>query len=607
MRLSPVTLFLAALLLAKSLLYWIAAAHFWPGEPLEVTALYRLGDIQYYPSIGALSRGSLSQDILPGVPDSVFSLQILPLLPHAIFLRLFGSAGFIVADAVVTLAFFFFTKAFLARIGAPFFWASLAAFVVSCSVSAPHFGMPFNAWTCLVWSVGIPATQFWGMRISRPFVSGMFYAAALAAFVRASFPKQSGSRRAWILAGVAASLALQADWFSGFALTLAFAAFMLTELRRSAKPIEPRFVAAGIFAGGASLVPFAWQRSAQNADLMGRLGFFSVDRLDPWFLDAGRTASAFALLALSAVLSRELSRYPADATRASAARLAGALAFGAWAALPVMAAAAGKLVQIYHFQSAFDMTAYTALFILLIAAWPPCPALSAKRRFVIFAAALGLGAAIASLALPFAREAGPPRKDHIQSYNERYRESLASLVRELKREIYADARQIGTLDHSVFVWWLTFRGGRTAVADAVLTRASDAIVEERLAAFAKLLGMDERSFRTFLHDPYTLIFLLGHDKYQASRAYTFSPLEEYRPEDRQRIAETPVWDTWRVALPVTEEERLARIFAGAGYREGEEPDLVVTGGVGPLAGFEPPGALYERTYANDSFIVWKKR
>ena len=88
--------------------YWLGSLRHEPGLPLSVRALYYpLGDHQYLSIVGALARGNLGESVFfDSFQTGVQAFPVVPFAAHAAAVALFGSAGYVVGDALTSFAHF---------------------------------------------------------------------------------------------------------------------------------------------------------------------------------------------------------------------------------------------------------------------------------------------------------------------------------------------------------------------------------------------------------------------------------------------------------------------------------------------------------------------
>jgi len=168
---------------------------------------------------------------------------------------------------------------------------------------------------------------------------------------------------------------------------------------------------------------------------------------------------------------------------------------------------------------------------------------------------------------------------------------------------------LGSLDSQWLTWWTAFGPGRVFVGPAFTAVVSDQVQERRLLLFCRLVGVSDDQFPRLMRLYYVNAQYLGCAKYQATRAYTFSPLEDYDPADRPRIRRKSVDDGWHLVIPRSELRRLARAYAetSLGQCEFRLPDVVVLTSYELDLGLRPPEAQYAEVHRNATFTVWVRR
>src|ERR1017187_1462643 len=133
---------------------------------------HRSGDIQYFPLISQLARGTITDGTIKETERSVFrSFPHATLLPHAICFSAFGKYGFPVADAIVAVAYFFLLVLFFQTLGVSRPLGTTVALFIALQVSLT---LKVNAGLGKH-TISLPLiTWLWGMRIPRPFVSELY-------------------------------------------------------------------------------------------------------------------------------------------------------------------------------------------------------------------------------------------------------------------------------------------------------------------------------------------------------------------------------------------------------------------------------------------------
>ena len=89
--------------------------------------MYRVGDIQVYPAISALSQLNLGENIVVEHLQESLSLPFPPLFPHALFFGSFGELGFVVADVIIALSYYLALSLLLRLFGISKSWSACAS------------------------------------------------------------------------------------------------------------------------------------------------------------------------------------------------------------------------------------------------------------------------------------------------------------------------------------------------------------------------------------------------------------------------------------------------------------------------------------------------
>jgi hypothetical protein len=121
---------------------------------------------------------------------------------------------------------------------------------------------------------------------------------------------------------------------------------------------------------------------------------------------------------------------------------------------------------------------------------------------------------------------------------------------------------------------------------------------------ALLLTADQ--FAELVSTDAVLLYWLGLEKYQASRAFTFAPISSYTPQQQARITETSVFDNWHLILPPRELDRLRRAYdVHEGAATSRKLDCIVLTRM--ESHITPDTALFVLSYANPTFRVYTRR
>jgi hypothetical protein len=633
----------------RSLLYWIVAA-LQLQEPLSVTALYRVGDIEYFPLVTALSKlqfGEFALKELQGTGLSSFPFASVWL--HALLYRFLGVWGYIAADALVAVVYYGALALVLQVLGVAKRWALVGSLLVVTGVvgtlgSGLSEGMfaaviyPYQAivtpilmalllgfaflskryqtkkvlWAFLPVAIvmfsGL-SLNLWGWRIPRPFVTEIYFLACIG-LMGWMMNSSVTNRWGWLGLGLATAALLQGDLHSAIIMAIAIGALGIYQFQHhpGLNPIRNLLLCGVSFALGSW--PFFLQRRAENLDVPVRLGVFSHDRLHPLFLPG---QMPYILVAGVIVFGLLLRRWTQDSKQQRGIELLCGLGIVACFALPISFVVLGKGVQLYHFLDRLTRVLALALlvFSLQFASGVQRPAVTPEIKRLLSLGLIGL-----SIALPL-REATQLTRvsQHMRSdfpeYQAlpNYRQNFTALVQELSKPEYQTVQVLGTLDIQVYAWWVAFRQGFSFLPEAPLTTVGDAEIEERLGIFCRLIGMNTGDFQALLQRNFTHIFWLGHDKHQASGAHRFAPLSDYDPPVQAMIRRTGILNSLNIALPNSERDRLTQQFQALGTKplRARRLDLIILGTDASVRDFAPPPALFEPLYQNAAFRVWRRK
>lgn len=616
------------LVVIKSAAYWIGSAIQRPNDPLSTIVLYRGKDIESFPIVKTLGHFGLGEPALYETYNhGVLQERLIPWIGHAFLFRFLGASGFIVADLLLTPLRFVLLSWVLRLSGVGRSVAIAVSAVLTCS-AIDDFGEVFPR------LAGIPI-RFWGLRLPRPYVSELILLLAVAGALTALNAwreRRHAPTWAWALAGGALAVLFQSDLYSATGLALAFVAIVAIEWLATPRANRAALFRGALTAAGVAIafgIIGVLQSALTNPEGIVRLGLFPISRLDPPVIDAPRWYAATAgLMAIAWLLSRQSpSALGARAAAQSSGRLVLlATCVGGLVAMPLTSILLGKGIELYHYRDAF--TRYFSLALVVVGLHVGERVWHHVRQAVRADSALssdadqpdGFAWAIivpaALLCVLFAARfaiSNPQRSDHMRSDFAEwaalsdYRQPFVDLARELSADGYEKDLVLGTFDHQVWSWWVTFERRYSYLADACTSNASDAELERRTIQLAKLMGMTRAEFVTFARRRYVMIFWMSCAKYQGTTAYSYAPLEDYTEEDRRQITSTPDYLNFTVALPLSQQERLADLFDATDVADMTRLDLVVLTKDDSVARFAPPSSDFELTYENSLFRVWQRR
>jgi len=619
---------LYALVIVKALSYWVYAYHKDPSAPLSVTAIYRQpDDVEYYEQIQAMSRGNFGEsNIAEKHGSGVASFPYASFVLHAICYRLFGAVGFIVADVIVYLVFFRLLAALLGLLG--------GGQLVSHAAAAMIVTDGFSRLMGMLSGYEILGSRFvfevWGTRIPRPFITEVFFLAclffAVSLLTGHSAPTK---RRSWINIGVALSLLIQGDVYlavtAGASIGL-LAAYLLLESPKRADLIKCLlwFAVSALVA----VLPFLLQRLLEHPDLPRRLGVFSLPRSAAFrigFMSVTPVLIALTMGLFFAFLQPVFYCIEQARKNARAIFFLSLIPLVAFLGLHINVFVLGKTVQVDHFPYAFEsVSAYSlsllcyVLFLVFfelvrrrLQAFPTLPSLLGNHLdqpvTLMVCALVAFHLATSRPHYPMGHLRGD--LEPYQKLGPNYRSAFTDLAKELSKDTYKSASVVATFDTKVRTWWSTFREGNSFNPDVFLTTVSDAEIESRLVILCKLLGMQQpEQFGAFVKEWMINAIWLGHNKYQATRLYTFGPIEQYPKEVRKSIQNLSWFETWHLFIPHDEVTRLQDLFARTRLEpSGIRPDVIVLTSYDLAQGLEPLPVFFAPSFQNDTFKVWTRR
>jgi len=622
------------LLLLKATCYWIVSVYVYPQTPLDVVAIYRqMYDLDYYPQISALADFNFGESVLyEYAGTSIRSFPFASVLVHAICYKLLGSLGFILADIIITFSYFIALSTFFRLLRVSSLLAmSASLLIISRAVSFVLRQLCYRGGICVPLS-------FWYENIPKPFVTEIFVILFLiVVFSFALNHRLIVKKRLWVLLGIAFALLTQSDIYQMFT-ALIFSACTFLYLFLKLKEHRTRILQnLFILSCTAFLltIPFLIQRLVEHADIPRRFGAFPVQRsiilIPPdfiinllWLL----LLCGVALLIYRFLLSKE---NPVEANlKRKVLLLMCGVCLASILSCTLSVLVLGKGIQLEHFTEVTHLLfGYATVLWLLYIADHGIKVVRQRftesgkgSRILTVATKAGISLLVVMCAVYVVREANGWARYDRQVYDKfmsvdskgwttlfGYKDDFIGLVDELKGEEYAGAVVLGTFDHQVNDWWLTFQKGYTFLVDPFNSTVPDEVSESRLVAFCKLLGMSSDDFRSFINRRHINIWWYGQLKYQASRAYTYAPLGEYSEEVQEGIRKTTVYDNFEIALPKSEEVRLVNKFNTVVLEEKTLPrlDLIVLTKEESLRDFTPPAHLFGLSYENATFRVWKRK
>lgn len=606
--------------------YWLVAQAYHPEEPLEAKAMYRVGDHQYFPGITQLARLQFGEAInYENLGERIRSSRMPAYFFHSLFYYLLGTKGFIAADAVVTLLYFSLVVALLRYAGITRVLANAAGLFIVCGLHRY-----VNEFLSNIIGPERQVLWFWSFRLLRPFVTEMFFFAFLALVLDLVSKKQDRPMRfSWVGAGVCLALLVQTEFHLAIGLVLGLPALFVWTFIAGAKNKWPLLVGWGSFllAFLIFMIPFFIQRLNESPDFPVRLGVFSVPRSR--ILYAFKPvrlllALAFAAVGFSAIRYGSFARE--EAKRGQAKKflvILTVICFLANIALPVSAWILAKTVHTGNFWEVFARISsllflFSSLYALEVIFEAMAKQLK-KKGYGVKAVipALGVMICLLSLLSTFFLNARLAKYEGFFNYAyvkdpeikiPHYRGSFSDLLVELSKKKYKRCEVLGTFDHQFFTWWVTFRGGYSVLAEAFNTTRHDTEIEDRLMFFCRTLALSPAEFENFVDRWWFNYCWLGLFKYNATKAHTYAPIEEYSPEAREEIEQFNIWRTAYITMPRGERNRLREKYLRYDYRkEKYRLDLIVLAKVPPFADLRPPDGEFRLVYQNQAFRVWCRK
>lgn len=629
--------------------YWVMSALQHPGELLSVQALYRAGDMEYFPLIQALANGNLGELALTGAGSAYLSsFPFASIVLHSFFYKFLGIWGFPIADGIATVAYFWVMTQILTVFQFPRRAAQAVALLVVSGalnqllsmVSDPIFGMvilPNQAWLgwFLAGTMGIATIlivfeksmalnasrisgillllilpivfstlplQLWGLRLPRPFVSEIFFLLCISFTGRLFLDLESNFKPLhWVGLGISLAALLQGDFHSAVVTSIALAGLLGLRTVRE-RSIQWRGLGCFIMSFSVGIIPFLLQRLKENPQAPIRLGVFNVDRFSPLFVPGWMPlVMLLGILTLGGILIKRT--YPKRQ----------AIFWSIWSisacfALPVSTFLLGKTVQPYQFLDRYERVILLALIGLIGGGLKTIKLNEIPPIRLILPIVLATALAFNIKEINGLTQVKSHMRSDFEEWGklDNYRSEFNKLTQELKKPEYKSLKVMGSFDIQPYVWWVGFNQGKSFLAPAPLTTVNDAEIETRLAQFCQILGMPPQQYLAMINRRLTQIFWLGHNKHQASGAHTFAPLSDYTPDAQATIAQTGSLNSQNVILPISEQRRLLQQYLQLIKIEQPKLDLIVLTRDDLTSGLTVKDDRFTKSYENSLFQVWAK-
>jgi hypothetical protein len=608
---APPVLFLTLALTIAST-FWIIPMLTAPDKSPDSLVLFREGgDPGYLPMVAweaSLKFGENSVKEFAGT--GVRAFPFVPFTIHAIFYRIAGSTGFMLADLFTVVLYACLLRQFL-LVAEVARWPAELLSLAAISGTTLWFRNKANA----IFHHSMPVL-FWGFRFPRPSVTQSVFVLLLILGTMLMTRKQ---RPVWLFAmfGVTFAATLQSDIYAAFnGAFVVGAVLVFAMVAGQDRWAAAKRVLAAVAATGLASVPFFYQQLHTSADVKRRFGVYPSQRYWAVLLDRNITAFIFICLVAAAVFWK-LYRSRAQ-KRGRLAALAVVATVTATSALcgPVSLALMHQTIQPYHFWFQAMLTIGYAL--LVYAGWlltdfrgiSPLGRLSEKRWSVLTATA---GVVFTGFCFYIAcRTSMHLNRGDLPTYNPlvddfhlvHYRTDFGELHSVLSQPEYADAKVMATFDIQLGVWWL-YKEKYLYLVEPFQSTLPDSVMEARAFQFLRLMGTSNEEFGQLLDDPYFLYQVLGSDKYQADSAYTAWPLSDYSPEAQRRIASTS-W-SHHLELPLSEKARLMKAYEQTSktHQYSDALDIIVMDKE-ILRGYVHPerGNRFRLAMSNRTFELW---
>lgn len=592
--------------------FWIVPVLMAPDKSPDGLVLFReAGDPDYFPQVTWAAHLDFAESTIKEYAGTgVRSFPFVPVAIHAIFYRVAGWTGFILADVLMVVLYACLLRQLLlfaevARVPAELFSLGVISgtlpWINDRILAIAHHTIP---------------VMFWDFRFPRAFITQSVFVLFL---ILATLLLNRQQRPIWLYAGFGVTFAtvLQSDIYAAFdaSFVVVLVSIFVVAASRDRLALVNRMLASAA-AFGIACLPFVYQQLHTSPDVKRRWGVYSTHQYRTLLPDTKIIACAAVFVAVAFVLAIRYRRNDRKRGRIAAlAAVATALASSVISG-PASLAVLHQTVQIYHF---WRQTMLTIGYILLLyigwlvtdfSLFLQSQGFPEKRRRMLSAAT---AAVFAGLCLFVAYHASiewcsmdnptaPAMRDNLQL--DHYRTDFRELHRVLDGPEYADAMVLGSFDRQLSNWWLA-RGRYVYTVEGFNCTLPDSVMEARAFQFLRMTGTSPEEFGHLLDNTYFLIQVIGHDKYQADSDYTAWPLSDYSPDARKRIAST-TWP-WHLELPISEKARLMTAYEQS-FREPQAEnalDILVFDKDALRAYVHPErGNRFHLAWSNGTFELW---
>jgi hypothetical protein len=635
--------------IAVALAYWVGSLIKWPGASWAEIAMYRPhGDNQVFPIIAALGKlnfGDPTDALVYG--QGLGGFQAVILLPYVVAYALFGGAGYMIMDVLLTFAYFVVAALFLRRsclgkltsliLASALATGSLHALSAKISTVVEKFFFAFGFFSGEWRMPSLFHLNLYAKRIPRPMVTEIFLLIVFCLLIRLWGERRLPSFKWGLAVGAALSIVLQGDPYSFSAAGLLLAGVLAVCMAANHWKFPWRCVLGGVT--GALLCGwfFIIQLLNQTPEASVRFGMIDYGRSKVWLLPgyghAIRVVAASLLVAVVVSASRHLRRSEQNHQHHSSTELSPLsspiniayfcwlMLIAAWLAQPVQILLLGKSVQTFHYLLYTLPTFFGYAVLILLAhlahlAFPNMlenlghyfrqplhrPAVFLLGLALFLQLALGSEESVEAIMNPTTSRA---ESSPWQPLGDRYRKGFRALDQEFRRNLtMRQARSFATFCHEVNFLLAGFHDKRAFLPDNAYSTLSDRELEERLCIIGRICGMPTDAFGQFIQNEIIMNFWLGCAKYWFEPGHIYSSLNDYLPEQVEALKKIPEGKPFNLALPYSSLKRIVATYQAL-PNQPAGPDLIIMTPIIKDLGYYPRPP-YTVVYTNDAFIVYAK-
>ncbi len=653
-----------AVVVAVAVAYWNASLLWQPDASWAEIVMYRPGgDNQVWPVITALSHfnlGDPTDSIHYG--EGVAGFHAVILLPYALAFAVFGPAGYMIADALLSWCYFvaaamLFRRWGLGTLGSISLSSALTTsslqFLLQKISDVPARIITLCKHGMAEWDFpNIFTLNIFGDRVPRPMPTEIFLVLILYFLSRLWLEHRLVSAKRGIAIGVLMGLLVQGDPYSFAAAGLLLLALIVrtTALRHGRLPW--RFCVAGLAGAALSGWYLIVQFLFQHPDSAARFGLAKYSRSKILLLPGyGPWLRLFVVIGFALVVRWIIRRCqmkfkapvrsdqpldPVTASNSSPASgfaEASAMAFfavvavaAAWLAQPVQLLLLGKGAQIFHYLYFTLPIFYSFCVILLmvqlfkvlnLAEWISSGEKPRTKPHRV-AALLSGGALAITLVIGLEDSldsmmfSGLSRREISpwSTVGNEFRPALRALDKEFRENpSLKSTRSIAAICQEVNFLLTAFHDKRAYLPDNAFTTLSDDELENRLCEVAKLSQMKPEEFSALIRHQYIMNFWLGCAKYWCASDYKFAPEADYEAHWLEAVRQMPRQSPFTLVLPISEFRRIMEKYIQIINRPSDTsqyPDAVIMSVVLSDQNITLDANLYRETYTNKVFKVYTK-